>query len=393
MTDHGGNKITPKTTKVRIAVVCPNYGLVGGAESFAFELTERLAKMEHFEIHVFANRWREGNSPAIFHKVPIIKFPRWARPVSFAWFAEKAIKAGNFDIVHSHERLFSYDFLTHHGFPHKTWVKEIRKKRLSLFDRATAGIEKAGITSMEHPMILPVSSMGKNHLLGQFDIPDSRITVIHPGITVKKFTETDAEKCRDEIRRNHGLADDDIVILFVGMNFDVKGLDRLLKAVADFTEGGRKHPTLKLLIVGKGDDKKYSETTRDLKISDRVVFAGVSHNVEKYYPAGDFFAMPSYLDSFGIVVLEAMASGLPVIISNKVGAFEVVEPGITGYIVRDENFDQEMTDALSALMDQEKRKNMGENAKRVALCHDWDFVAEKIAGLYMQRLETTSRSH
>lgn len=370
----------------RCGVVCPNYGLVGGAERFVFELTERLAEREYFEMHVFANKWRAGGDNVIFHKVPMIRFPRWARPVSFAIFVQKAIKSGKFDIVHSHERLFGYDFLTHHGLPHKTWVQVIRNKRLSLFDRATARIEEMGINSADLPVIMPVSTIGKNELLKLFDIPESRIQMIHPGITLKKFAELDKEKCRQEVRMYLGLSLDDVVLLFVGMNFETKGLERILKGVSVFTEGGSKYSELKLLVVGKGNRRKYLSMARSLKIDDRIIFAGTIHDVEKHFLASDLVVLMSYLEPFGIVILEAMAAGLPVIISDTVGARDVVESGVTGYIVNGESLEREMAGSLSVLMDQERRRKMGENAKRKAAGHDWDIVAEQVAGLYMRRV-------
>ncbi|OQY01684.1 MAG: hypothetical protein B6I26_03555 [Desulfobacteraceae bacterium 4572_130] len=381
------NKNNIVIKKIKIAIVSPNYGLIGGAEHFAFELTERLAKMHNFDIHVFANKWRKGKANIIFHKVPIIKFPRWAKPLSFAWFAQKMIRTEKFDIIHSHERLFNYDFLTHHGVPHKIWIKEIRKKRLSLFDRALANIERIGITSMQRPHILPVSTITKKYILKQFNISDPIMTVINPGITVKKFAGTKAKEHKNKIRNNYGLTDNDIVILFVGMNFDIKGLGRLLKSIAIFTNHGKKHLSLKLLVLGKGNKKKYLDIACDLKISDRVIFAGVSRNIEEYYPASDVFVLPSYLDAFGIVVLEAMASGLPVIISDGAGASDVVEHGITGYIIKNKNFEQEIIPLLFTLLDKEKRQKIGENAKLVAANYDWDIIAEKMAKLYMQRMK------
>ncbi len=78
-----------------------------------------------------------------FHRVPIISFPRSLTTVSFARFAEIEIKKqGAFDIVHTHDRVFKADLFTMHGVPHEFWVREVRKKRLSLFDRATDFVER-----------------------------------------------------------------------------------------------------------------------------------------------------------------------------------------------------------------------------------------------------------
>ncbi|MBC8456453.1 MAG: glycosyltransferase [Deltaproteobacteria bacterium] len=125
---------------MKIAVVIPKFGLVGGAEKFVYQLTEQLAFQEDLEIHVFANQWSMGNAPITFHKVPIIPFPRFMRPISFAYFSNKRIRSKVYDLVHSHDRIFRMDLFTMHGIPHKTWIKEVRRKHLSLFDRSTAWV-------------------------------------------------------------------------------------------------------------------------------------------------------------------------------------------------------------------------------------------------------------
>ncbi len=384
------NKNTHKpadcTGKARIAVVCPNYGLVGGAELFAFELTERLAQNKDFEIHVFANRWRAGKTVTAFHKIPILPFPRWLRPISFALFTRRAIKIGGFDLVHSHDRLYEFDLLTHHGLPHATWIKKVRKKNPSLFDRAVCHVEKTGILNPGLPLILPVSTMGKTELQKLFNIPDSRTQVIHPGITVKRYLEPDQAQCRHKIRQRHALSPDDVVALFVGMNFDLKGLDRIMTSFSEFTCQGKKRSDLKLLVVGNGDFKKYEKMARDLGIEKRVVFAGARQQVQNYFLASDFFVLLSYMDSFGIVVLEAMASGLPVIISDRVGARDVVAPDKTGYIIRSGDYSQGMQTALESMMQPDLRREMGKSARQVAEQYDWEKIAGRVAGLYHRRL-------
>ncbi len=239
---------------------------------------------------------------------------------------------------------------------------------------------------------MPVSSLGKVELQKAFNLPDSRIQVIHPGITVKRYLETDQSSCRSEIRKRHALLPDDVIALFVGMNFDLKGLDRIMQSISRFTVRGDRHPALRLLVVGNGDFRKYQKLAGDLGIEKRVVFAGERRAVEKYFLASDFFVLMSYMDSFGIVVLEAMASGLPVVISDTVGAQDVVEPGKTGYIIKAANYDRTMETALESMMRPDLRHEMGKSARRVAVQYDWDRIAEKVADLYRQRLMDGKRA-
>ena len=382
MIDNRKNNCNPSSAARRppIAVVIPQYGRIGGAENMAFQLCERLATM--FDIHVFARKWDSGPSLVTFHKVSMIHFPRWLQPISFAGFAQRKIDNMAFDLVHSHERIFRMDLMTFHGIPHRTWIHDMRQKSLSGFDRATCWVEKKGIENPALKMILPVSTLVKKELSKHYAISEDRVSVVHPGVSIERFSGLNTRSCRERIRARHGLSVADVVICFVGMNFEIKRLDLALQGIASMKRDGFFPPLPRLLIVGKGDSGPYLKMAEDLGISDQVVFAGVTDEVEAYYLASDLFVMPSRMDTFGLVVLEAMAAGLPVVISSNVGAADLVTHGGSGFILPKNPTAQDMTASLIRLMNPELRRSMGEAARQIAENHDWDKVADKMAEIY-----------
>jgi len=369
---------------MKIAVVIPKYGLVGGAETFVFEVCERLALHKEFEIHVFANKWQPGKGRIVFHKVPIIRFPHFLTPISFAYFANKRIRQDDYALVHSHERIFEMDLLTFHGIPHKTWIKNARKRPLTLFDHATAWVEQKGFKNDKLKMVMPVSSLVKEEIQSGYGFLGDKLLVNPPGVNTERFSALDPQQCKQEIFRRYGFSLKDVVVLFVSMNFELKRLDLVLKGISDLISRDKRKADVKLLIVGKGDVKRFGRLASDLGISDRVVFTGVTREVEKYYMAADIFIMPSRLDTFGLVVLEAMAAGLPVIISRSVGARDLVEPGVNGFVLSEDPSISEIAASLSSLLEPEKRKLMGENGREVARLHSWDKTADRVADLYRQ---------
>lgn len=369
---------------MKIAVVIPKYGLPGGAESYAYELSERLAAREGLEIHVFANQWRYGESSITFHKIPILTFPRFLTQVSFAHFANRKIGFGDFDLVHSHDRIFSMDLFTMHSIPHKTWIKEARSRSLSLFDRTMAWVERKGITGSPQPVILPVSNLVREELLKAYDLPESIVRVIHPGVSTERFSGLDRASCRREIRQRYGLSLNEVVVLFVSMNFELKRLDLVMRGIAKLVSAGNTSSSLNLMIVGKGKKKKYQKLAQELRIADRVIFTGVIRDIEKYYLASDIFVMPSIFDTFGIAVLEAMMAGLPVIISRRVGAKDLIDPGVHGCVLSENPSPLDMSQALASLLGSEKRREIGEMCRRVAMAHDWSRTADQVAELYHQ---------
>ncbi|MFZ0482229.1 MAG: glycosyltransferase family 4 protein [Desulfobacterales bacterium] len=368
------------SNRKKIAVVVPKYGLVGGGERFVFELTERLANVPGYEIHVFSNKWRSASDHITFHKIPIITFPKWLTSISFAYLANRKIAKMDFDLIHSHDRVFKSNVVTLHSIPHRTWVRDIRKKRrLSLFDHGTTWTEKQMYKYSGCQMFLPVSNLVKIKVLETFQIDEQNIRVIHPGVDVERF-QSDNPHNRKEIRQAFGISESDFLILFVGMNFEVKGLDSLLSAIA-LLKSAYDNNQVKVLVVGKGNTKKYKALAQKLGIGEQLIFSGIQNDIEKIYPAGDILVMLSKFDTFGMVVTEAMAASLPVIISETVGAKDLVIQGENGFVVDREDIDM-ISSKINFMLNKQKRLEMGERAHQTALNNTWEKMTLKVLNVY-----------
>ncbi|MEQ1525778.1 MAG: glycosyltransferase family 4 protein [Gallionella sp.] len=366
----------------KIAVVVPKYGLVGGGERFASEITERLAQNENFEIHVFANKWVVHSDRITFHKVPMIRFPRFLRPLSFAWFASWMIGRMNFDLVHSHDWILKGDIFSVHSIPHAGWVKNVRKRSPSLFDRAIIAVERRTIMNGGSARFFPVSTIAIEEFRREYATLPGQWQALAPGVDVARFSMPDREACRAEIRARHGIGAFDTLLLFVGMNFEVKGLDTIIAAAAK-ARSTQPEANIRLLVVGRGDEGKYRKMAQSMGITDAVSFAGTQvDGLERYYRAADIFIMLSKFDTFGMVVLEAMAAGLPVIVSPNVGAKDLVEDGRNGYILPAPEDAEAAAVRMVGLADTARCKAMGEVASRTAAQHDWARLAVTMEGLY-----------
>jgi UDP-glucose:(heptosyl)LPS alpha-1,3-glucosyltransferase len=370
------------SARPKVAVVVPKYGTVGGGEMFVYELTERLARDGRYEIHVFANRWIPGPGPVVFHKIPRVPFPRFPRQAVFAWLVGSEVERGGFDLVHAHDRVFRADVFTMHSIPHRTWVRDIRERRPTLFDRVTAWVERRMMEKGGCAWHLPVSSISGETYREMYRIDPSRMRVLHPGVDIARFSSPDRDACRREVRARHGIGPSEVVILFVGMNFEVKGLDAILRAVAR-AKALRPDAALRLLVVGRGNEGKYRFLASSLGIADSVAFAGThAEGVEAFYLASDLFMMLSAFDTFGMVVLEAMASRLPVIVSSKVGAKDLVEEGVNGFVLPDRMDADAAAEKIVLLLDASLRAAMGEAGRRTASLHGWDRLAKEVAEVY-----------
>jgi glycosyltransferase involved in cell wall biosynthesis len=163
-------------------------------------------------------------------------------------------------------------------------------------------------------------------------VPASRIMVVPNGIDTKVYGD---RLRRNELRQRLGLchggaAADAVVIGSVGRLSEVKRQDLLLRAVASLTES---FPQLRLLLVGDGPERqRLEELAAKLGIAERTVFAGYQANPEEYLAAMDLFALTSRHEALPLALLEAWASGLPVVASAVGGIPKVVEQGRTGLL-------------------------------------------------------------
>jgi UDP-glucose:(heptosyl)LPS alpha-1,3-glucosyltransferase len=200
-------------------------------------------------------------------------------------------------------------------------------------------------------------------------------------VDLQDYAKQDKASVRSSIRRELGINSVDPVILFASMNFEIKGLDDILFSLAKLKSQNRK---FKFIVVGKGNIKKYTQMAQEAQISSDVIFTGPV-NKEKMismYLAGDLYVMLSKFDTFGMVVLEAMAAGLPVIISSTVGAKDLVQGGKNGFVIGNTADSDYIAAKIALLCDENIRRPLAKVAYQTATQNTWDQVAAKYQEIY-----------
>jgi len=369
----------------KIAVVIPKYGLAGGAEQFASELTGKLRDKTKDAFHVLANRWAPGSGVVRFEKIPIVSFPKWLTTISFAWFAQRQIRRGHFDLVHSHERIFAADLFTLHGVPHRYWVDQVRRKKMSLHDRATAWVEKKLVLESGCRKFVAVSHLTRDIFLQEYLIDPEKVAVIHPGVELSDYRREDKDDVRRAVRSSLGISENELVMVFASMNFEIKGLDDIIASLGRLQ---KQIPRFKLVVAGKGNTKKYRKIAGEAGVAENIVFTGVlsREKLTDLYLAGDLYVMLSKFDTFGMVVLEAMAAGLPVMVSSHVGAKDLVIQNENGFVVDDPSDHDRVAFILKAMLDENNRRRMSAAALTTAAENSWDAATEKYRALYAEIL-------
>ncbi len=138
-----------------------------------------------------------------------------------------------------------------------------------------------------------------------------------------------------------------------------------------------------LLVVGSGNITDYRNLAVRFMIEDRVKFTGQTRDGWRYYAASDVYLLPSLYEPFGLSILEAMATGLPVLVSRDSGAAELIHDGVDGLLIQEPRDVKELSAKLGALLkDADLRMRLGRQARRTALRYSWDRVARETEEVY-----------
>ena len=370
---------------MKIALVHKRLELRGGTERVLYRTAEGLRDRGH-EVHLFCLQFRVAIPQGVWgHRVPGIWWPRSARVLTFAMLAPKVIAKENCDVVMSFDRILSQDIFRSGGGPRKVLLEKMKGHSglvrklwysMSLYHHLVVRIENLQVRNNQRGKIIVVCDQMKKEFIEVYGIPEERIVVIHNGVDASRFDPRrrlhEGKKVRAELK----IPSEAPVVLFVGTGFRRKGLHRLLGLW-----GRHELPGVYLLVVGH--DARLSYYRRRWSRHKKVIFAGPQEKVEDYYACADLLVLPAIQEAFGNVILEAMASGLPVVTVAGVGAMDHVNGALTDGILSNPDDPTELKTKILRMLDRERRSLLAREARETAEKYTWDN--------YLDRLEQTLR--
>jgi D-inositol-3-phosphate glycosyltransferase len=228
-------------------------------------------------------------------------------------------------------------------------------------------------------------------LLWLYQADVNKIMVIPPGVDICKFYPIPADEAKEYI----GVPPCGRMLLFVGRIEPLKGLDVLIEAISIMRQGDvwKENPFCLAIIGGEPDESDEQDNiemsrikalSENFGLQDFVTFLGKrsQDSLPYYYSAAEAVVVPSQYESFGMVALEAMACGTPVVASHIGGLAYLVQDGITGFTVPVDD-PVELANRLSSLIqDPNLRDRMGKQAVQVAQDYAWDKIASKLVAVY-----------
>ncbi len=239
------------------------------------------------------------------------------------------------------------------------------------------------------PMVLALSRMVAADLRRLHNLPDARMRLIYNGVDVLTFTPDARTRHREPVRASLNLSPEAVLLLIVAHNFRLKGVPTLIRACSELA--GRGHD-VHVAVAGGKRLAAWQRYAASWSVADRVHFVGSVADPVPWYAAADVYVQPTYYDPCSLVVLEALACGLPTVTSQFNGAGELITPGREGEIVQDPGDHFELAAALEPYFDDKLRGTAGQAARRLALEHTFDHNARRILGLYHDLTHPRSRA-
>jgi UDP-glucose:(heptosyl)LPS alpha-1,3-glucosyltransferase len=361
------------------------------------ELAEHL--VQHCEVNIFANSVADIDTTrfTLYH-VPMIKSPSILEYFSFL-LSNTALRAWlrigrgvDFDIVHStgpdvlqptvatahfcaaeRLRLLREGVIT---FDQKVIKQQVRQLYHYVYSLTTAMMEKICFPRL--PVLICLTNKLKQEVVDHYGVGPERVIIIPNAVNVEQFSPIYRPIACKMIRQQHQLSESDIVFLFVGGDWERKGVPTLLQAFARIRQNGQK-----LMIVGHGNQAHYLRICERLGITQNVTFVSHTDQVHYYYAAADVFVFPSRYEAFALTPLEAMASGLPILVSKVAGVNEIMEDGVHGLLLDDPLDVSELSRKMELLAsDASLRAFLGKNARQLTEEWTWDRVCTQVEEVY-----------
>jgi glycosyltransferase involved in cell wall biosynthesis len=382
---------------LRIAVASPFVDRQHGTERALAELLERLAGKYGCQIDLYAQRVEDlggaishrtkgkAQSVILWRRVPSVPGPHIFR---FAWWFlsnqlsrrwDKLVGCVQYDLVFSPgiNCLDADAILVHAVFQKSAELQRsaalsgVRALHRRIYYGLVCYLERQIYTNPNVTLaaVSPRTAAQLRHFFGRDDV-----TVIPNGVDLAAFQLSKRIARRDSARRKWSFSANEIVLLLIGNALRNKGLETLLEAL-----GMCRESPFRLLVAGDDDPAPFALHARRLNVDERMMFAPGESDVMAYYAAADVLVAPSLEDSFNLPCLEAMACGLPVIVSPEAGITEWVTPDVDAIVLKNARDPRELAEAIRSLVaDPDKMMRLGQNAVHTASKLTWDSHAEAI---------------
>ena len=376
---------------MRIALTHPNASDVGGVERQAHSLAQALLDAGH-EVHFFCQRADPGiDSRLVVHRVSNPLRPvRWFKVWWFDRASERAIaRHGPFDLVHGFGKtsrqdvyfdgsgcLADFQTWSIDGAIAAPWRRRLR--RASLHQRVVGHIERARYSPGSTRRVLAISELVRSQILSRYPLSPDDVETVYPGVDLERFAPN--PEARGAVRAELGLKPDTPILAFLGSDYRRKGLSTLVSALSRL-------PGTHALVIGAERAERVARFRADATaagVAERLHWLGVQPDPVRWLAAADLMLFPTHFDAFGSAVLEALACGVPAVVSDRAGAAELVTAGETGEVLAPDVDPARWAVAATPYLDPARRSALSEASRRSAEGHPWSAHLNRVLEVYQE---------
>lgn len=395
----------PIKPKARLAVVSPFLDKRHGSERITIEWLSHLP--DEFDIHVYSQRVEDfDQSKFTWHRIPKLPGPHllnflWWLAANRLWrYWDGRFRGLRHDLVFSAGAncLDADAICVHIVFAEYTrqvrggmnflrnaiweWPRLLHRK---LYYRISVLMEGRAYKNCRTTLV--VYSRKTARELEKVFARGDRIPVLHLGLDHSVFNSAVRATLREQAREALKIPQDQFTLILVGNDWRNKGVPVLLDALVNLRD-----LPISLLVVSREDPSSCRRLVTEKKLEDRVHFLPPRKDIEFYYAAADAYVGPSLQESYGIPPAEAMACGLPVIVSAAAGVSEIVTDDVDGMILGDPTDEIKLATMIRRLYeDKELRNRLGNKACETARRYTWERNGRDLAVIFEEILQRKAR--
>ena len=336
-----------------------------------------------FDVRVYTLSW-EGPVPDGFDvvQVPVVAVTNHQRYRRFAEWVAQDVEWRPVQSLVGFNKMPGLDFYyaADPCFEEKAQQQRAPLYRLTARYRLFSRFEHAVFDAQHDVTTMLITAQQKTQFQKFYDTPDERLHILPPGISRDRRRGEDSALQRCEFRQEFDLGEEDVVLLLIGSGFITKGVDRALYAIASLPQELRNHVCL--FVVGQDNPARFLKMAEELGVKDHFsVFAG-RDDIPRFLQGTDVMVHPAYMESGGIVLLEALVAGLPVLATDVCGFAPYVEQSRGGVLVTSPFSQEQLNQELAHFVaDSQFRRTCSMNGVAFGQTADLYGMAEEAANL------------
>lgn len=365
---------------MKIALSYPVCNRRGGVERIIYECARYLGNKGH-KVTVYAGEFEKSGAPFKCRRVHVCQGLGFFQPLAFFRQCSRILEPSRYNALGTFGCVCPEGGIYWAQSVHAAWLEKAKtlrpawslswwKQRVNPTHPILLKLEQRHFRKGGYRKVIALTEDVKSDLLRYYGVPENDVVVIPNGYSPEEFNVPAALELRGAVRRELRFGPDEKVIVFVANELERKGFPALLRAVESMRDS-----RLRLLVAGRMAPKHHP----------LVTYVGSTNEAVRYYAAADVFAMPTLYEAWGLVIIEAMATGLPVLTSRLAGAAVAVREGVTGNLLDDPTDEAEIAAKLRPLIEgiHASRKDISESVA--------DYAWSRVLGHYEDVLFAHSR--